>query len=366
MKREALLGVILCGLTVTGSAQKAEKIEIIMATLAPQDSTWYKVMERMGEDWKNISKGSVHLNIRAGGVVGDEPECVRRLASRSIQAAGLTGVGLGDIDQGVACLQIPMMFDSYAELDYVRDRIAPKLEKRIEQKGYLVLNWGDAGWVQFFSTKPVNQLADLRRLKLFTWAGDPIEQELWETNGFHVVPLPGTEIVNQLRTNGIEAVPMPALYVETSNLYDFTKYMCDVKWAPLVGATIVARNVWEKIPANQRDQMLAAARRAGDALKQDIRDQGERAIVTMTKGKPGQRANKLTVTHLNDAALAEWRKQTEAIYPKMKGKMVPPDLFDDAQRLRDEFRAQHRDAAVPKAEPKAGAGENNTNQGNRK
>src|ERR1039457_4646780 len=99
MKRKTLLGVMLCGLTVTGSAQKAEKIEIIMATLAPQDSTWYKVMERMGEDWKNISRGSVHLNIRAGGVVGDEPECVRRLASRSIQAAGLTGVGLGDIDR---------------------------------------------------------------------------------------------------------------------------------------------------------------------------------------------------------------------------------------------------------------------------
>src|ERR1017187_4023210 len=145
-----------------------------------------------------------------------------------------------------------------------------------------------------------------------------------------------------------------------------SKYMCDVKWAPLVGATIVARNVWEKIPADQRDQMLAAARKSGEALKKDIRDQGERAIVTMMNGKPGQRANKPTVTHLNEAALAEWRKQTEAIYPKMKGKMVPPDLFDDAQRLRDEFRAQHRDIAVPKAEPKAGAGENHTNQGKRR
>jgi TRAP-type transport system periplasmic protein len=346
MNGKTLLGVILCGLTVSGSALKAERLEIIIATLAPQDSTWYKVMERMGEDWKTISKGNVHLNIRAGGVVGDEPECVRRLASRSIQAAGLTGVGLGDIDQGVACLQIPMMFDSYAELDYVRDRIAPKLEKRIEQKGYLVLNWGDAGWVQFFSTKPVNQLADLRKLKLFTWAGDPTEQELWESNGFHVVPLPGTEIVNQLRTNGIEAVPMPALYVETSNLYDFTRYMCDVKWAPLVGATIVAKNVWEKIPAEQRDQMMAASRRAGDALKKDIRDQGERAIVTMTKGKPGQRSSKLTVTHLDPGALAEWRRQAEAIYPKMRGKMVPPDLFDETRRLRDEYRAQNKAASA--------------------
>ena len=365
MPRKVMLCAFVCGLAVTGSAQTAGKLEIIMATLAPQDSTWYKVMERMGEDWRIISKGSVHLNIRAGGVVGDEPECVRRLNSHSIQSAGLTGVGLGDIDLGVACLQIPMMFETYGELDYVRDWIAPKLEKRIEQKGYLVLNWGDAGWVQFFSTKPIYQIADLRKLKLFTWAGDPTEQELWETNGFHVVPLPGTEIVNQLRTGGVEAVPMPALYVETGNLYSFAKYMCDVKWAPLVGAAIVAKNVWEKIPADQRGEMLAAVRRSGEALKKDIRDRGDRAIVTMTNGKPGQRSNKLTVTHVEGAALAEWRRQTEAIYPRMKGKMAPADLFDEAQRLRDEYRAQHRNAAAG-AGPKTDSARENTKEGNRK
>ena len=61
----------------------------------------------------------------------------------------------------------------------------------------------------------------------------------------------------------------------------------------------------------------------------------------MTNGKPGQRSTRLTVTHLDAAALAEWRQQTEAIYPRMKGKMVPPDLFDEVQKLRDEYRAQH-------------------------
>ena len=348
MTRTVLAAAVIAGLTAAAQAQ--QKVDIIMATLAPQDSTWYKVMERMGEEWRNISHGNVRLNIRPGGVVGDDPECVRRLNSHSIQAAGLTSVGLGDIDQGVACLQIPMMFDSYGELDYVRDRMAPRLEKRIEQKGYLVLNWGDAGWVQFFSTKPVNRLADLRKLKLFTWAGDPTEVELWETNGFRVVPLPETEILNQLRTSGIEAVPMPALYVESSSLYDWTKYMCDVKWAALIGATVVSREVWGKIPADQQALMLAAARRSGEALKKDIRDQGDRAVETMTKGKPGQRSTRLTVTHLDAAALAEWRQQTEAAYPKIRGKMVPPDLFDEVHRLRDEYRAQHKAATATPVE----------------
>src|ERR1039457_4085606 len=260
-------------------------------------------MENMGAEWKKISGGNVTLSIRAGGVVGDDPDCVRRLRLGSIQAAELTSAGLGDIDQGVAALQIPMMFDTREELDYVRDRIRPKLEKRIEDKGFVLLNWGDAGWVQFFSSKPVNKLDDLRKLRLFTWAGDPTEEELWKTAGFHVVPLAATEIVQQLEMGGIDAVPTTALYAETTNLYKLANHMCDVKWAPLVGATVISKVAWEKIPAAQRGLMLAAARKSGDAAKNDIRSQGTRALATMGAGQPGKKASKLTVTTLDAAAL---------------------------------------------------------------
>jgi TRAP-type C4-dicarboxylate transport system substrate-binding protein len=312
-----------------------------MATLAPADSTWYKVMENMGAEWKKISKGGVNLVIHPGGVLGDEPECVRRLDHRSIQAAGLSGAGLGDIDPGVTCLQIPMMFDSYEELDYVRARITPKLEQRLLQKGYVVLTWSDVGWVQFFSTTPVRRLDDLRKLRLFTWAGDATEEELWRANGFRVVPLPATDIITQLKMHNLDAVPETALYAETTQLYSLTPYMCDVKWAPLVGATIISKDTWEKIPEPQRGPMLAAARKSGDALKEDIRTQGARAVAAMEAGQPGKKTLKLTVTHPDAAALAEWRKQTEATYPKMKEKMVPPDLFAEVQKLRDEYRSQH-------------------------
>lgn len=317
----------------------AQKVDIIMATLAPQDSAWYKVLENMGADWKRISGGNVTLSIRAGGVVGDEPDSVRRLRMGSVQAVALSGAGLGDVDDGVAALQIPMMFDSYEELDYVRDRISPKLEKRIADKGFVLLNWGDAGWVQFFSTKPVTKLDDLRKLRMFTWAGSPNEEELWKTAGFHVVPLAATDIVQQLETHGIDAVPTTALYAETTDLYKLANYMCDVKWAALVGATLVSKTTWEKIPPAQRALMLESAHKSGDALKNDIRAQGTRAIATMMAGQPGHRVSKLTVTTLSPAALADWRKQTEAVYPKMKGKIVPADLFDEVQRLRDEYRA---------------------------
>jgi TRAP-type C4-dicarboxylate transport system substrate-binding protein len=165
--------------------------------------------------------------------------------------------------------------------------------------------------------------------------------ELWQINGFRVFPMAATDIYMELQSHNLDAVPETALYAETTKLYTLAPYMCDVKWAPLVGATIIAKDVWEKIPAAQRVPMLAAARKSGEVLKADVRAQDTGAIAAMMAGQPGKKSNKLQVTHLDPAAMADWRKLTEAMYPKMRGKMVPPDLFDEVQKLRDQYRAEH-------------------------
>jgi TRAP-type C4-dicarboxylate transport system substrate-binding protein len=331
--------LLLCGLA---AGARAQQIEIKMATLAPKDSPWCDVLVRMGERWKTISNGNVKLTLYAGGVMGDEPDTVNKLRIKLIQAVALTGAGMGEIEKGVAALQIPLMFNSYDELDYVRDRLAPQLEKRIEANGFVVLNWGDAGWVYFFSDKPMTRLDDMRKLKMFTWAGSNDELELWKANGFHPVPLAATDIQMGLKTGLIDVIPTTPLYALWNQCFTLAKYMNDIKWAPLVGATLVSKAVWDKIPEAQRGPMLQAARESGQQLRSGIRDMGDKAISVMTGGLPGKKMDKLTVVHADDAAVADWRKQTEAVYPKMRGKLIPEDLFDEVRRLHEEYRAKAR------------------------
>ncbi len=221
------------GRSLPGRSRSKSKWPLWRPRIRPGATCWCA----WANDGRAISNGNVKLTIYAGGVMGDEPDTVNKLRVKLIQAVALSGAGMGDIEKGVACLQIPMMFDSYEELDYVRDRIAPKLEKRIEASGYLVLNWGDAGWVHFFSDKPVTRLDDLRKLKMFTWAGSNDELELWKANGFRPVPLAATDIQMGLKTRLIDAIPTTPLYALWNQCFTLAKYMNDVKWAPLVGAT---------------------------------------------------------------------------------------------------------------------------------
>ncbi len=305
---------------------------IKMGTLAPDGSPWHQALQLMGERWRKISAGQVKLVIYPGGVLGDEPDMVNKMRIGQIQAAGLSGAGLSGIEPGVMALQIPMMFDSYEELDYVRERVAPRLEKMVEARGYVVLNWGDVGWVHFFTTRPASRMGDMRKMKLLTLAGDNDTLELWKANGFRAVPLAATDILTGLQTGLVEAVPNTPLFALLDQSFGIARNMIDVKWAPLIGATVITRRMWDSLPAAQRSDMMKAAREAGVSLRDGIRKMGDEAIVTMQK-------RRLQVIHADAAALAEWRREAEGVYPKLRGGQVPAELFDEVRKLRDEYRA---------------------------
>jgi TRAP-type transport system periplasmic protein len=338
-----MLNRIVIALLFCAAAAPAQKVDIKMATMAPKGTPWFQALEKMNARWQQISGNKVRL-VLYSGTMGDEPEIVNKLRVNQIQAVALSGAGMSDIEPGVMALQVPLLIGSYEELDYVRDRIAPRLEKLIEAKGYLVLNWGDAGWVHIFSRSPVMRVDDLRKLKLFTWAGNTDELELWKANGFNAIAMPATDIVFGLTNGLIDAVPSPPIYAAWNQCFTMAKYMNDIKWAPLVGATIVSKRAWDQVPAASRDEMAKAARDSGAEMRAAIRGMGDKAIEAMTAGVAGKKTEKLTVIHADDAARADWQRQTEAAYPKIRGKLVPAALFDEVLRIRNEYRANLKKA----------------------
>ena len=112
--------------------------------------------------------------------------------------------------------------------------------------------------------------------------------------------------------------------------------MIPVKWAPLVAATVIDKRTWEGLPPNLRPQLLEAARAAGERLRDDIRQQGEEAIATMQDYG-------LEVIEWTAELEQAWREEAEDAYSRLRGRLAPADLFDEAIRLRDEFRTRQND-----------------------
>lgn len=330
MKNSTLRYLLLAAAFVFVSSEaEAKKVKIKHGTLAPKGSPWYDGVQKLGQRWKKASGGDVELKIYAGGVAGDEGDMVRKMRIGQLHAATVTAIGLGQITRSTVALQIPMMFRSYEELDYVRERIRPTLEKELREGGFEVLNWGDAGWVHFFSTEKAVTPDELRKTKLFVWAGDPEAEAAWRAAGFSVVPMSSTDVLSGLQTGMVQSFATAPVYALTSQWFGLAKHMTAVKWTPLSGATIISTRAWNKIPEALRPQLAAIAQEEGEAVRNEVRALGRRAIDEMKK-------RGLVVHEVKDQAA--WEKAAESAHPAIRGKVVPAALFDEVQRLTKEYR----------------------------
>ncbi len=332
MLRAALLSVLL-------SASLSAQTIIRLGTLVPKGSRWHEILLNMGEEWKKASGGKVELKIYPGGEQGDEPEMVQKLRIKKLQAVALSGAGLSGIDAAVAALNVPMMLASNQELDYVRDHVSERLEKGLAQHGFIVLNWGDAGWIHFFTKQPASRPDEIRRMRLCVLQGDNSTFELYKMNGFQPVSLAATDILTGLQTGLIEAFQAPPLLALSDQWFGGAKNMLDIPFAPMVGATVISKDVWNTIPAAVQKEMMQSARTAGVALRDEIRKSEASSIPLMQQFG-------LNVVHADPKAVAEWRQLAEGIWPKLRGQAVPADLFDQVKRLRDEYRKAHPGAVV--------------------
>jgi TRAP-type C4-dicarboxylate transport system substrate-binding protein len=329
--RNSILKVLVLVLAASG-AMPVAAATVKLGTLAPKGSPWHKALKDMAAQWAKISQGKIRVRIYPGGVAGDESDMVRKMRIGQLHAAALTGSGLAGIAQEVQALQMPMMFRSDAELNYVRDRMKPRIDAALGAKGVLVLNWADAGWVYFFTQKAVVSPEDLKPLKLFAWVGETAHIGAWRAAGYNPVPLPATEIHTALSSGLINAVPTTPIAALSHQWFGLAKHMTDVKWAPLVGATVISKRRWRKISAALKPGLLKAARDMGKKLRPQIRRLDVEAVTIMKK-------HGLTVHAVPPKTVAAWEKGARRGYSKLIGKIVPKESVAEAQRLRDAFRA---------------------------
>ena|SRR5438094_352924 len=333
VRRVPALPIAVAVLAISAAAAGAQPNVVKLASLVPEGSVWHKILQGTGAEWSAATGGRVALRIYPGGVAGDEPDMVRKMRIGQIQASALTVIGLASIDDSFMVFGIPAMFDSYGELLYVLDRMTPTLKQRLDAKGFVLLNWGHAGWVHFFTKKPVTSAGEMKKLKMFVWAGDDRMVQLWKASGFQPVALAATDILTGLQTNMIEAYPTTPLAALTLQWYHSTPFMVGNGLAPLVGGLVITKQAWMKISEPDRNAILAACRKAEDQLTREIPAQDSIAVVEMQK-------RGLTVTTVKAEGKAEWESTAQGFAAKMRGTMVPGDVLDMALKAREGFRSQ--------------------------
>jgi len=326
MRKILVFAIVAAVLATPAFAQRGNRgdtIEVKLASPLPKESPWGRTLDKIASEWSRITSNQVRLNVRHGGIEGNEAKMQLSLASDIIQGAIFTSFGLSEIDPGIMTLSIPFLIRTESELAAVLQELQPDLERRFNRGNYFILAWSKSGFVNIFSKDPVYTPDDLRKIKIASNAEATEMNTVFKTMGFQVIETDWSEAGNKLNAGVVSAVYQNPAAIAALQLQSILKNMLSVNIAPIMGGIVLNQVTWKKIgdlnPRYQQ-QLLDATRKIANEFDNSLPKTVTDAVNTMKRS--GLKVNQATT-----AQEQMWATEVEKATASLLGTTFDRDLY---------------------------------------
>lgn len=251
--KKLLILALLFGLATPLYAQKTV---LKVATLAPEGSMWMKVLNKLKAKLKKDSNNRIKLRVYAGGVLGDDKVVISKMRLGQVDAASLTGVGLGSILPEIRVMEIPFQILTYRQYDCVLPQLQKRFEKKLKEKGFIVLGWADQGFVYMMSRQKITKADDIKKTKPWVWEGDPLAAGVFRIFGINPVPLSLQDVFTSLQTDLIDTVyitPVAAIALQWNTKL---KYIINQPIVDGLGALVITKKAFDAMPEDLKSILV--------------------------------------------------------------------------------------------------------------
>lgn len=223
-----------------------------IATLSPEGSSWMKAMRAAGEQVAKETAGRVLLKFYPGGVMGDDKAVLRKIRFGQLHGAALTGGSLTGAFTDVQLYNLPMVFESLGEVDYVRARMDEYILAGLKAHGYTALGIAEVGFAYAMSNVDDASVEGARRQKVWVPDGDPGTAYTAQAFGIAPVPLTIADVLAGLQTGLINAVAMPPVGAVALQWHTQLKYLVDLPLMYVYGTFVFANKSIEGLSEADR------------------------------------------------------------------------------------------------------------------
>ncbi|MDX1775661.1 MAG: TRAP transporter substrate-binding protein DctP [Desulfobulbales bacterium] len=328
----SLLIFVLFFCTAPGTADAGKTKYIFkVASLAPEGSVWAKRFRDFTTEVTEKSNGDIGFKIYAGGVMGDDRAMYRKMRVGQINGGGFTMTGIGEVVPDFRVLGIPFFFNSYDEVDFLKERLFPRLQKEFAEKNMVLLALSEVGFIYTLSQKPITTLAELKKSKAWAPEGDPISKVLLESVGLSPIPLSIPDVLTSLQT-GLINTTFNSFYGSIIMQW-FTRisYITDIPFVYAYGAFILDKKTFSRLPADYAAMMHATARKHFAKLLTDTRQSNEDALQVLQD-------NGISLVQLTPESKTELLNYREMTVEKLVGDAFSKGIYTEAVQLLEEFR----------------------------
>ncbi len=321
--------VVLLALPVSGEEPKHI---ITCATVAPKGSPWMKILDEMDKELRQRTDGQVGFRFYAGGIQGEEKAVVEKIRGGQLNAAGLTGIGLGALYPDLRVLELPMLFRNYREYDHVRDALWKKVLKDLYKRGYLLLGLSEAGFAYMYSTKKINSLGELRSSKIWLREGDPLVEQSFKHLKMNSVPQSLANVLTSLSTGNLETVYVSPAALRALQWSGKVKYQLKLPIFNILAGLVYQRDAFKKLPKPyQKVVRLVCFKHNKRVIEQTRKDNLSSMAALAAKG----------IESLDPTSddLASFRKECEGLGRALAGKVYSEEIYQEVLVLLSKFRA---------------------------
>lgn len=218
-----------------------------IATLAPDGTNWMKQIRAGAEEIKHRTEGRAQFRFYPGGIMGSDKSVLRKIRIGQLQGGALTGGGIYEIYPDSTIYSLPFLFQSYDEVDYVRQRMDKTIIDGLYENGFVCFGLTEGGFAYMMSREPIRTTDDLKRYKVWLPEGDKVDQAAFEAFGVTPVALPMTDVMTGLQTGLIDTVATTTVGAIALQWHSRVKYVTDVPVTYLIGTMVLKRKDFEKL-----------------------------------------------------------------------------------------------------------------------
>ena len=300
------------------------KVSVKFGTVAPAGTPWADVLEQIQKRVKQESNGAIEIKTYLGGQLGGEIEILNGIRRGRIQGGGITSAALAAAIPEMDVLELPYLFASSAEADYVLDNyLYTYFSKLFDAKDMVLVTWAENGWRNIgHKKKLMKSPSDLKGEKIRSQESKS-HLAWWKATEASAVAIAIPEVLSALQTGVVEGFDNTALFTLAAEWHTAIKFFTVSEHIYQPAAVVYSKKFWDKLSDADKKTMMGEGNGSAAPSRVAVRALGNELIDVL-------KSSGIEVYTLNDNEKEKFREKLVGLHAK-----VVKDIGGNAQAVYD-------------------------------
>ena len=323
----------LASLMAFSPATNAAEFIAEAGSVAPEGTPWAEWLTGVQKRIQKDSKGRIQLKVFLASRRGGEKEMIEDTRKNRLQLfGGSVGAIAAKYAPELAVFELPFIFNSDAEADFVLNEVRGEVSKILEQKGFIMVMWSENGW-HGLGTKDrcLAKPEDLKGLKMRSQES-MIHAETFKAFGASPEEMPVPEVLHSLQTGVVDGFSNTPLFSQAVSWhtgiknYTYTQHI----YQP---ALIVLSKAWYDGLPKDLQEVMASTKEEKSGIE------GIRALTPLLL--ENFKASGVTVCPFTAESRKAFGEKVGPVYAKFKAQSAAnKKMFDLVMAAKKKFAAK--------------------------